>query len=90
MSACVWCVKLYSTVLAGCVVLFSFLWVIGHSYVLSVTEEGTLRVQRWVTFGLERSEDTFSLNDILSLDTFQSSIDPEKIIRVSLLCSIKS
>ena len=46
VSACVWCVKLYSTVLAGCVVLFSFLWVIGHSYVLSVTEEGTLRVQR--------------------------------------------
>ena len=46
MSACVWCVKLYSTVLAGCVVLFSFLWVIGHSYVLSLTEEGTLRVQR--------------------------------------------
>ena len=43
------CVKLYSTVLAGCVVLFSFLWVIGHSYVLSVTEEGTLRVQRSVS-----------------------------------------
>lgn len=48
VSACVWCVKLYSTVLAGCVVLFSFLWVIGHSYVLSLTEEGTLRVQRYV------------------------------------------
>lgn len=48
LSACVWCVKLYSTVLAGCVVLFSLLWVVGHTYVLSVTEEGSLRVQRYV------------------------------------------
>jgi len=48
MSACVWCVKLYSTVLAGCMVLFSLLWIIGHTYVLAQTEEGTLKVQRYV------------------------------------------
>merc|ERR1719251_363223 len=29
-------------------VLFSLLWIIGHTYVLAQTEEGTLRVQRYV------------------------------------------
>ena len=46
VSACIWCVKLYSTVLAGCIMLFSFLWIICQLYVLSQTEESTLRVQR--------------------------------------------
>jgi len=48
MSACVWCVKLYCTVLAGCLSLFSFLWVIGHTYVLAQTDESSLKVQRYV------------------------------------------
>ena len=46
LSACFWCVKLYSTVLAGCIILLSILWVSGHSYVLYQTEEANLRVQR--------------------------------------------
>jgi len=48
LSACFWCVKLYSTVLAGCIILLSILWVSGHSYVLYQTEEANLRVQRYV------------------------------------------
>jgi len=48
LSACIWCVKLYSTVMAGCIVLFSFLWIICQLYVLSQTDESTLRVQRYV------------------------------------------
>jgi hypothetical protein len=42
-----WCLSLYSKVMGGVGMLFSILWVMGHGYVLSKTEDGGLRVQRY-------------------------------------------
>lgn len=46
LSGCLWCVKLYSTVTAGCASLFCLLWVLGHLYVLGQTDDSSLRTQR--------------------------------------------
>ena len=48
LSGCLWCVKLYSTVTAGCASLFCLLWVLGHLYVLGQTDDSSLRTQRSV------------------------------------------
>ena len=47
ISSLHWCLSLYSLVLGGIGMIFSTLWVVGHGYVLSQTNEGGLRVQRW-------------------------------------------
>ena len=46
LSSCKWCLKLYTTVCGGCGALFSFLWIVGHVYVLCQTEDADLRWQR--------------------------------------------
>ena len=43
LYSCRWCLKLYAMV---CGVLFSTLWLVGHVYVLSQTEDKDLRMQR--------------------------------------------
>ena len=46
LSSCRWCLRLYAMVFGGCGVLFSILWLVGHVYVLSQTQEKDLRIQR--------------------------------------------
>ena len=46
LSSYRWCLRLYAVVCGGCGVLFSILWLIGHVYVLSQTDEKDLRMQR--------------------------------------------
>ena len=41
-----WMVSLYSTVCGGCGSILSFLWLVGHLYVLLQTEDSELQTQR--------------------------------------------
>ena len=47
LSSCRWCLKLYSLVVGGMGILFTFLWIIIHIYVLSqIEDDADLKVQR--------------------------------------------
>ena len=46
LTSCKWCLKLYAMVCSGMGVIFSSLWVVGHSYVLSHTQGDSLKIQR--------------------------------------------
>ena len=47
LSSCRWCLKLYSLVVGGMGILFTFLWIVIHIYVLSQIKDGAdLKVQR--------------------------------------------
>ena len=41
-----WIISLYSTVCGGCGTILSFLWLVGHLYVLVQTEDSELKTQR--------------------------------------------
>ena len=41
-----WMISLYSTVCGGCGSILSFLWLVGHLYVLVQTEDSELKTQR--------------------------------------------
>ena len=47
LSSCHWCLKLYGLVMGGMGILFTFLWIIIHIYVLTQIEnDADLKVQR--------------------------------------------
>ena len=47
LSCCRWCLKLYGLVVGGMGILFTFLWIIIHIYVLSqIKDDADLKVQR--------------------------------------------
>jgi len=49
LSSCQWCLKLYGLVIGGMGVIFSFLWIIVHIYVLTqIKNDGDLRMQRYL------------------------------------------
>jgi len=49
LSSCHWCLKLYGLVVGGMGVIFSFLWIIVHIYVLTqIKDDGDLRMQRYL------------------------------------------
>lgn len=48
VSSYLWCIKLYATVCGGCGSILSFLWLIGHLYVLFQTQDSELKTQRYV------------------------------------------
>jgi len=49
LSSCHWCLKLYGLVIGGMGVIFSFLWIIVHIYVLTqIKNDGDLRMQRYL------------------------------------------
>ena len=50
VSSYLWCVELYSRVCGGCGSILSFLWLIGHVYVLNQTQDHELRTQRLTIF----------------------------------------
>ena len=47
LSSYLWIMKLYSTVCGGCGSILSFLWLVGHLYVLIQTKDPELKTQRW-------------------------------------------
>ena len=47
LSSYLWVLKLYSTVCGGCGTILSFLWLVGHLYVLIQTQDSELKTQRW-------------------------------------------
>ena len=47
LSSFSWCLRLYAMVCGGMGVIFSILWVVGHSYVLVHSEDTDLRAQRY-------------------------------------------
>jgi len=49
LSSCHWCLKLYGLVVGGMGVIFSFLWIIVHIYVLTqIKDDGDIRMQRYL------------------------------------------
>ena len=46
LSSCWWCLKLYTMVMGGMGVVLTSLWVVGHTYVLTQTEDKDLRIHR--------------------------------------------
>ena len=70
LSSLQWCLSLYSLVMGGVGMLFTSLWVVGHGYVLTQTQEGQLRVQRYSETHAKLSSGTLILFIFLDILIF--------------------
>ena len=69
LSSYIWCIKLYATVCGGCGTILSFLWLIGHFYVLSQTQDSELKTQRYLLVQRYATKDITSSEEIQSFES---------------------